>query len=294
MEGNYTVTVRGGYVLNRVVSSGTDAVVRVIPEVSIEGVFESLPPEETVELQLTASQAVFVQITTDDRDALDGTNPVQIVVSGSTQSSDQAQPIDDENPSGDDGIYFYPIATLEVDDDDIATVKQVQQGGPIVHDPLLWSGENVGDGKEIYKGRDTPTNRYQFRTIRERASSPQIRVKLEETLGEKADELTVEGNEFDGSLSNAKSVNISVIDGLVTSLSTGSYQDAKDLNLTIQKIVYSTADLSGNDALIIVTGATEEIVLYWRDGLFIGTTDPADAPVGLVQRTVTHLEPYIP
>lgn len=166
VSGNYKVLVRGGYVLNRVVSSGTNAIVRVIPEVEIDSSFESLPPEETVELELTASQAVFVKITTDDMDVFDGTNPIQIVVASSTEISDQAQPIDDENPSGIDGVYYYPLATLSVDDDDIATVKQIQQGGPIVHDPLLWAGQNIGTGAEVYRGRNAATNKMMFRGIR--------------------------------------------------------------------------------------------------------------------------------
>ena len=245
---NYKCRIRGGWCLNRVVSSGTDAVTRVLPQISIDSVLTDLPPEDTAEIVLTAGQYVYLKVTTDPNDEFD--DPPTIVAGDAGATSTQAQPPDESNGSGTDGEYYYPIAYL-----DSGVIKQIQQGGPMRHDPLLWEGENIGSGARVFKDRDTANNTYRFRSL----------------IG---------------------GAGITATEG--TSDITFDLEDAENLNLTITNIVYSTADLSGNDAMIIVGTPSEEVVLYWRNGLFVGTTDPGDSPVGLIERTVTHLEAYVP
>jgi hypothetical protein len=168
---NYDCTIRGGYFLIRALISGEDSLIRVIPKIDIDSTMTPLPPDDTASIVLEAGEAIFLKVETDDMDGLkeDGEDPagflVTIVSAAEAEESTQSQPIDDQNLSGTDGVYYYPIALLEIDDDDNATVKQVQQGGPIMHTPPLWKGENVGAGAEIFKGRDTANNTYQIRTI---------------------------------------------------------------------------------------------------------------------------------
>jgi len=367
----YQVTVRGGYFLIRDAASGSDALKSIVPTIDVEGTATPLPPESTQTITLTNGQGLFLKVETDHLDVVKPTDPpatppaetllVTIVAATESETGTHNQPEDDTDTDGTDGVYYYPLAKLDIDggDPEIVSVEQVQQGGPIIHTPPLWMGENIGGGANIWKDRDTSANTYRFRSVKgghgvdvEEADTeaiprqnnenigganevwvqpvdgsgdpldvqdypdgtsklrtirnlytdedltvptPQIYVTTEDgedsDAGD-ADTIRVRGNSYVKSVTDASKITMSVKDGLIESLAAGAAPTVKDLNLTVEKIVYSTADLSGNDALIIVTGATEEKVLYWRDGLFLGDVDPADSPAGLVEQTVTHLEEY--
>ena len=245
---NYKCRVRGGYVLVRTTIQGEDSITRVIPRISISGTLTELPPEDTAEITLTSGQAVFCKIETDDMDTLDddgGSPPVPsvtIVAASESEASEQAQPIDDSNVSGVDGLYFYPLALMDVDESDNATIKQVQQGGPITHDPLLWKGENIGAGAKVFKDRDTTNNKYRFRSI----------------IGDDGVDVT----------ENSGDITITL--------------DGEDLNLQIHGLSYD------NDGAVYGSGSVID-TLYFRNGLYIGATDPSDG-LGATKH-VTYLTP---
>jgi hypothetical protein len=54
----------------------------------------------------------------------------------------------------------------------------------------------------------------------------------------------------------------------------------KHLNLEIQDVYESSSDFSSS------VGSSS--YLYWRDGDFVGDTDPGDAPAGLIEKRVTN------
>lgn len=244
--GNYACSIRGGWCLNRVVSSGTDAVVRSLPQISIAAVLTDLPPDETAEIILTAGQYIFLNVTTDPNDVFDAAPT--IVAAASSTTSTQAQPPDDTSGSGTDGDYYYPLAYL-----DSGVLKQIQQGGPITHDPILWEGENIGTGAKVFKDRDTANNRQRFRTI----------------IG--MDGITATQNAGDITLTLA---------------------DIEDLNLTVESLEWTqdTADKGGVSNAVDVMSFIRyntDVIHYWRNGLYIGTTDPSD---GLgINQTVTYM-----
>jgi hypothetical protein len=66
-------------------------------------------------------------------------------------------------------------------------------------------------------------------------------------------------------------------------LTGGSGTSGKNLNMTIRHLAY---DNNGN----VYDPATPDVIAYFRDGLYVGTTDPADSPAQLDQLIVTRLD----
>ena len=354
VESNYTFRVRGGYFLIRTMTSGEDNVVRVIPKIDIDSTMTPLPPEETAEIVLTAGQAIFLKVETDDMDVLknDEEDPpgplVTIVAADEAVDSTQAQPGDDTDSDGTDGVYYYPIALIEIDEDDRATVKQVQQGGPIIHTPALWKGENIGGGAGVFKDRDTANNTQRFRSVRgnhgiaetedasevvldfyaeniggenevyvvpdpladgqaqfrtirelytdedENFSSAQIKVSIEDGDGSAEganDTILVRGNRVVADILNASKISMTVRDGLVTALSsTGG--SGGNLDLEVYTLSYDEVTVDGTSGLMQFVTESLFKTHYWRDGIYLGTTDPADSPGDLITEKVTYMEPY--
>ena len=359
VESNYTFRVRGGYFLIRTMTSGEDNLVRVIPKIDIDSTMTPLPPEETAEIVLTAGQAIFLKVETDDMDTLSADDPVDpeadppapplykvsIVAASETVESTQAQPGDDTDSDGTDGVYYYPLALIEIDDDDRATVKQVQQGGPIIHTPALWKGENIGGGAGVFKDRDTANNTQRFRSVRgnhgiaetedasevvldfyaeniggenevyvvpdpladgqaqfrtirelytdedENFSSAQIKVSTEDGDGEGTDDtILVRGNGVVEDVTNATSISMSVKDGLVTSL-TGSTTTGGNLDLEVYVLSFTEVPADGETVMQLVNNELHA-THYWRDGIYLGTTDPEDSPGDLITEKVTYMEEY--
>ena len=57
-----------------------------------------------------------------------------------------------------------------------------------------------------------------------------------------------------------------------------------DLNLTVE-----TLEWLNNGGVMEFLSYMTAVVHYWRDGRYIGTTDPEDSPAGLVEQTVTKM-----
>lgn len=68
-----------------------------------------------------------------------------------------------------EGSLRYPLAKFEQDGDDLIVV-QLQQGGPILVQPTLWEGRNVGGFRELYKERQNAGDYYEFRTLEQLAA----------------------------------------------------------------------------------------------------------------------------
>ena len=135
----------------------------------------------------------------------------------------------------------------------------------------------TGSGKPIIKPEDPLDDTVKFRGIKEKASSPQVRVNA--AAGD--DEIEVRGNGFDQTFSGPVK-NLSVLDGIVTGFE--EITGGGDLNLTVNELTW----LNDADVMTYVSFYSGT-VHYWRDGIYIGTTDPEDSPVGLIEQTVTRM-----
>jgi hypothetical protein len=85
-----------------------------------------------------------------------------------------------------------------------------------------------------------------------------------------ANKILIRGNDYDSD-AGENVTSIEVVDGLVVALTTLA---GADLNLTITTKTYH--EDSGTGHVVIDNAAYSTQTLYWRAGIFIGNTDPAD------------------
>ena len=217
---------------------------------------ETLDDDPQPTFEVTEGQTIYCLVNTD-------TNGVPTTVTIVVDERDKATvhyvpPPDDPTTVSATGEYYYPIADIEADADTGALyAKQIQHGGPILHVAELWEGENLGDGAYLsYKQIDPDTAKFQFRTIKqldgdgipilkpledpddppdqiefrrlkERASSPQIKIKGEAD----ADEIEISGNDFDVALEFPGLGAQSIKDGLTESGTSCNLGDNFDLRI---------------------------------------------------------------
>lgn len=116
------------------------------------------PPDEPPELALEDGKTIFCRIVTNNKGIIE--EEPTIVLDDSPQAGTHHQTW----PENTDGEYFFPIADIVIADDKV-TVTQIQQGGPILLVPNLPEHKNVGDKREIAKGRKSAGDTYDFRTL---------------------------------------------------------------------------------------------------------------------------------
>jgi len=220
----FTCVIRGGYLVVRNPQSGGEVFVRVKPKIG-EGDDETeLGPDETAELSVGADEKIYLKFETDYKDQLTAEDPpdpapdpapppdykVDIVVQGGDEGGTHYQPRSPNDSEGVDGVYYYLLAELEVDpeDSEAATVKQIQDGGPIYHSPNLWEGVNVGGFAGVYKQRKSSDDTFEFRTIygkygveaREAGDQVQVDVTPENVGHEQAKPIWVEPRDGNGDI----------------------------------------------------------------------------------------------
>jgi hypothetical protein len=246
----WKATIHPGYVIVTNPSSSGDALSRAVPV--IDSV--SLDAEVTPKLEVTADQWIYLRLQTDEKDQPTGLP--EIVADVAEKESIHYQP----PPASVSGDYYYPIARIgstgEGDGLVLTIAEQYQQGGPIIHRPGLVELENVladeGENYEVFKDRDTTADKYLFRAltqlpgsgipilrpapgdpaepedtipvrrIRERATSPQVRVGKTSDVADAF--VQIEGNGYNAALTGTIG-QLQVTDGLVVaaSLASGGY-----------------------------------------------------------------------
>ena len=182
------------------------------------------------------------------------------------------------------GVYHYKMAVLRAAD---AThtgpwLELFMAGSHLDHFrdlPLLENSaaeaENTG---RVFKKYDETTNQYLFRTLD--ATTGEL------TITETESGVEIRGNEIDGTLTIANETAspdiLTWADGLITSAGAFEILGGGNLNLGINQLAFdNTGHVYGSDSIAVT--------LYFRGGRFIGTTDPADAPAGLISQTITHM-----
>jgi hypothetical protein len=213
-----------------------------------------------------------------------------------------------------EGDLYFPLANITITGSPaVVTIEQIQQGGPIVVVPNLPEIKNIGAKREVFSARIPAGDSYDFRTLEQlegdgepiikeldpgdpeadppvaaeeegdtipfrriapKATSPQI------TITDGGDVIRVEGNGYDQSFGGLVT-GLTVADGLVTAFSDAG---GADLNLTVE-----TLEWLNNGGVMEFVSYPGNTVHYWRNGLYIGTTDPEDSPEGLIEQTVTKM-----
>lgn len=136
--------------------------------------------------------------------------------------------------------------------------------------------QSVGDrGEDIIENPGDPGpigEPIQIRKIDGRAESddPQIHVRSYDNVGAAGTKrLQVEGNGYNN-VTGGIVQDLEVVDGLVKSF--GIVGSGGNLNLTVAQKQFT---LDGNNVMTY-DGETGSAVHYWRNGVYVGTTDPAD------------------
>ena len=252
---------------------------------------------------------IYVRVITNARGQVQGV-PTIVATIAATPSTHHI-PSDTDEPEGTDGDYYFLIAEFKSDGETEPSPEAVRRvvGNKNVPNQLV-QFENVGDGKEIHKDYDPITDTHKLRTPKERGTNPQLKVEYSDENDESAsEEIIIKGNNYDNSVYEVNKVSISVIDGLVTSLTGSIGGSGGDLNLIVETrgVTYNDVDTVhswdpgdiGEDIeptlitnllpdVISLTGSPQpEVTHFWRDGIYIGDTDPLDG-IGITQR-VTRL-----
>ena len=173
---------------------------------------------------------------------------------------------------------------------------------------LNQDNENMGGGEEVWMvpegnldPEDYPQGTSKFRTIRPLFSgeiagvnSPQVNVETvdgESSDPGSADTIRIHGNGINRDITNSSSVSMTVVDGLVTELTSGGVGSGENLNLEVYNQEWIATTASGVAVVNFINVPTSPSVIhYWRDGIYIGNVDPLDAPVGLITQKVTYLQ----
>jgi hypothetical protein len=250
--------VSPGWVLCRNPKEGEDVLKYWMPvdgsDVPLDAIAEDVPagpPEFVVE----AGDVIGIRVTTTEKDIIEEAPIVEIGAEDeeSTHSQPPATGVPGEYfyrlamfeelalPEGSP-----PEAIPEL------VVSDIFHEGPLEHSPHLPEHRNIGGKREVCAGRDAASDAYDFRTleqldgdgepvivpldpgdpegdppvapeaegetikfrrIRPRVSSPQININ-----GDDPDAIEIRGNSFGASETNIRNCDISVSDGLVTSL----------------------------------------------------------------------------
>jgi hypothetical protein len=265
----------------------------------------ALDADEPPEIEIADGQTVYCRVTTTAKGIIEEAPTIEAATT--PEAGVHFQPPNQET----EGDLYFPLCNITIEGDpEVVTLEQIQQGGPIDVVPNLPELKNVGDEREVFKGRESAGDTYDFRTLKQiepdadgfavikpepedpteagnletidfkfitqRATGAQVQVEdVDDGEG-----IRVKGNDYDDTYFDPFGGSVEVIDGLVTGI-TPSDVEGKNLDLTIENLEYAGGEIIGSPAF----AAT----LYFRGGVYIGMVDPEDAPAQLDEATVTRM-----
>jgi hypothetical protein len=222
--------VRPGYV--RTINPDADATEPVkdwMPTVGDPAV--ALDAEEPPEIEIADGQTIYCRVATTAKGIIEAAPKIE--AAATPEAGTHFQPPDADV----EGDLYFPIADIEIaGDPEVATVNQIQQGGPIVVVPNLPELNNIGEGYEVFAGREASGDTYDFRKLEQLEGSGEPLIRDDDPVGDSipfrrvagkpsqaqvtvsgsdADIIVIEGNGFDQNFEGIVK-NLNVIDGLVT------------------------------------------------------------------------------
>lgn len=148
--------VTAGYVRNINPDAAADSpIIDWMPTLNGVPLSNDPPPEITVE----AGQVLYCEVKTDPKGLIIET---PTIILGEPQETGTHYQPPQKTPLN--GSLRYPIAEFESFGDELVAIQK-QQGGPIVVQPNLWEGRNIGGHREWYKERQNAGDYYEFRTV---------------------------------------------------------------------------------------------------------------------------------
>jgi hypothetical protein len=284
-----TLTIANGYVWTIDPASGSEVLTKKKVKAT-GGEYLDATPSPIFE-GVEDGQYVYLKVTTNIQGVIEDDPEISIGAEGEANAHYYPKPLDET------GVYNYPLAKirrLEFEGETGTYYQFVAEqlwSGPLIIQADLPTIENVGDHREIYKTYDKTLGQYELRTLEqleaensvaiikpleedededdketvefryltEKASQPQI--KIEETTDKKG--IRIKGNDYDADVSGGVQ-SIVVKDGLVTDVVSGG-GDGGNLNLTILgfSIITEPPYIQAN---------SYDRVLYWRSGIYVGST----------------------
>jgi hypothetical protein len=204
----------------------------------------ALDAEEPPEIEIADGQTVYCRVTTSPKGIIEEAPTVE--AAATPEAGEHFQPPD--VPTA--GDLYFPLCNITIEGDpEVVTLEQIQQGGPIDVVPNLPELKNVGAEREVFKGRESAGDTYDFRTLKQLEAdtdwfpimkaepddpgeaadleviefkyltmrpSADAQVKFEEVADGAG--IRVQGNDYDTAEAGVRKFTIDIKDGLVTSL----------------------------------------------------------------------------
>jgi hypothetical protein len=203
----------------------------------------ALDAVESPEIEIADGQTVYCRVTTSPKGIIEEEPTIE--AAATPQAGEHFQPPD--VPTA--GDLYFPLCNITIEGDpEVVTLEQIQQGGPIDVVPNLPELKNVGEEREVFKGRESAGDTYDFRTLKQvepdpdglaiikpepeddteageletidfkfitqKATLPQVQIEdVDDGEG-----IRVKGNDYDTAEAGVRKFTIDIKDGLVTSL----------------------------------------------------------------------------
>jgi hypothetical protein len=190
-----------------------------------------LDADTAPEITITDGQTIYCRVATTPKGIIVAAPKIE--AAATPEAGTHFQPPDADV----EGDLYFPIADIEIaGDPEVVTVTQIQQGGPIVVVPNLPELKNIGEGYEVFAGREASGDTYDFRKLEQLEGSGEPLIRDDDPVGDSipfrrvagkpsqaqvtvsgsdADIIVIEGNGFDQNFAGIVK-NLNVIDGLVT------------------------------------------------------------------------------
>jgi hypothetical protein len=265
----------------------------------------ALDADEPPDIEIADGQTVYCRVATTAKGIIEEAPTIEAATT--PEAGVHFQPPNQET----EGDLYFPLCNITIEGDpEVVTLEQIQQGGPIDVVPNLPELKNVGEEREVFKGRESAGDTYDFRTLKQiepdadgfaiikpepeddteageletidfkyitqRATGAQVQV---EDVGD-GEGIRIKGNGEDLDYFDPFGGQINFVDGLVTNV-TPSSLEGKNLDLTIENLEYAGGEIIGSPAVAAI--------LYFRGGVYVGMDDPEDAPAQLDEATVTRM-----
>ena len=223
--------VRPGYV--RTINPDADATEPVKDWMPTVGSGPAVPLDDATppEITIANGQTIYCRVATTAKGVIEAAPKIE--AAATPEAGTHFQPPDSDV----EGDLYFPIADIEIaGDPEVVTITQIQQGGPIVVVPNLPELKNIGEGYEVFAGREASGDTYDFRKLEQLEGSGEPLIRDDDPVGDSIpfrrvanrpspaqvtvsgddpDVIVIEGNGFDQNFAGIVK-NLNVIDGLVT------------------------------------------------------------------------------
>ena len=189
-NGNYLVTVKEGWVIERKPKSDNSPAIKFHMPKSGDKPLDSIPRPQ---ISMSIGETLWCKFSTKATGEIE--EEPELIASSEDKDGNHYKPEDPEG-SGSEGEYYIKLFKLE-DDGGSPTVKVYQQSD-IEHWAQLWTGENLGPGAMVYKEYNEDDGIYNFRTIHHREDDDEIERQIE--VEEEDEVVRIKGNAKKGKI----------------------------------------------------------------------------------------------